>query len=325
MKKALIFYFLLLSCFCLSAYAKSTEQALDKIVAVVNDDVVTNSELNQALSITKMQIAQQQLPMPPEKTLQKQVLDQLINKKLQLQLAKQAGIRVTDEDLNGAIANVAKQNNMSVETLYDQLKVEGMTVADYRNEIRDQMTLHKLQQQEVINKITITPQEIAKFSKSKVWQRAGDETKEYLLEDILLPTSDTPSSEEIANLKKRAQSIAARLRKGQTLREVAQSEIHEKPALQSEELEWRKLPEVPTAFADQVAHMKAKEIAGPIQAGNGFHILILKGLRSSGGGTKEAALDKKQVEELLLQRKFEEALQTWVSKLRSQAYIEKNA
>lgn len=319
MRKILLF--LLLCCFGLASFAKPTEQPLDKIVAVVNDDVVTKSELNHALGIVKMQMTQQQLPVPADKILQTQVLDQLINKKLQLQLAKQAGIKVTDVDLNNAISNVANQNNISVSTLYERLNQEGMSTTDYRNEIREQLTLHKLQQQEVVSRITISPQEVKNFSRSKVWQ--DNEIKEFHLEDILLPTSETPSSEEVAALKNRAQTIIAKLKKGQTLRDITKAEANVNPALQSEDLDWRKLPEVPSVFAEQVAHMQAKEIAGPIQASNGLHILILKGLRST--GSKSAALSKKQVEDLLLQRKFEEALQNWVSKLRSQAYIMKTA
>lgn len=316
-----VFVLIFLSLFYLHAFAKTSEQSLDKIIAIVNDDVITKSELNQALAIAKAQIAQQQMNTPPEKMLRKQVLDQLINKKLQLQIAKQAGVQVTDSDLDNAISNVAKQNNISINELYERLNQEGMSTTQYRSEIRDQMLIQKVQQQEIISHINITPEEIAKFSRSKIAEDPG--SKEYLIEDILLPTSDEPSAEEITFTRERAKSILTRLRKGQVLREIALSESNVKNPMQSEELEWHPLSELPTAFTEEVSHMQAKEIAGPIQTGNGFHILILKNVRAT--GTQQSALSKKQIEELLLQRKFEAALQTWVSKIRSQAYIVDNA
>ncbi|RDI41491.1 peptidylprolyl isomerase [Aquicella lusitana] len=305
---------------CIKSYAKSAQE-LDQILVIVNDDVITQSELNQALSMMKMQIAQAQMPVPPEAILQKQTLDQLINKKLQLQIAKQAGVHITDNDLDKAIERIAAQNNVSIDALYQRINQEGMKTADYRNEIRDQMTLQKLQQQEVVNRITITPQEVDTFMHSKIWQSNG--TKEYRLEDILIPLSDTPSPAEITEAKKRAMALITKLHQGQNFREVAQAESSEKHALEGGDLGWRKLPEIPSAFAEQVTRMQVKEIAGPIQTSNGFHIIRLTDARAATDA--QATPNRKQVEELLMQRKFEEAMQNWVSKLRGQAFISKIA
>jgi peptidyl-prolyl cis-trans isomerase SurA len=247
-------------------------------------------------------------------------LEQLITKRLQLQVAKQAGINVTDTDLDSAIGNIAKQNNMTTSILYERLTQEGMTAKDYRSEIREQITLQKLQQQEVVNRVTITPEEVASFMHSQAWQNNG--SKEYRIEDILIPLSDTPSSEEIAAARKRATAVIAKLNQGQNFRSVAQSESGDKHALQGGDLGWRKLPEIPSAFAELVSRMQPKEVSAPIQTPNGFHIIRLAGSRSI--GEAQAAPDRKQIESLLLQRKFEEAIQNWVSKLRSQAFIVMN-
>jgi peptidyl-prolyl cis-trans isomerase SurA len=305
----------LLSATC---FAAAQKQTFDQIVAVVNDDVVTKSELNLALSTARAQISQESVPTPPEQILRKQVLDQLINKKLQLQIAKQVGIDVTDDDLNKAIQQVATQNNITVATLYERLKQEGMSLTDYRNEIRDQLTMQRLQQQEVVNHITITPQEVDNFLKSNAWKT--NTAKEYRIDDILILTSDAPSPDEIRAARTRAQMVLNKLKNGLSFTSVAQADSSGARALQGGDLGWRKLPEIPSAFAEQISRMQKNEIAGPIQTPNGFHIIKLSDTRAL--SSQQAITERKQIEELLLQRKFEEAMQNWVSRLRSQSFIE---
>ncbi len=308
--------------FCVSSYAATSHQGtLDQIVAIVNDDVVTTSELNHSLTLIKMQFAQQHITLPPDTVLQKQVLDQLINKRLQLQAAKQVGINVSDADVDHAIQRVAEQNQMSVKDVYKRINHDGMSTADYRHEMQEQMTLQKLQQQEVSSRVTITPDEVNSFMRSKIWQ--DNNSKEYHLEDILIPLSDSPTSDEISLAKKHAQAVMAKLQQGGNFHAIAQSESGDTRALKGGDLGWLKLPEIPSAFAEQVVHLQPKEIAGPIQTSNGFHIVRVADVRIT--QSKQAAPDRKQVENLLLQRKFEEAVQNWVSKLRSQAFINAQA
>ena len=320
----------IIACCCLSilslmasiAHAKANEESLDQIVAVVNDDVVTTSELNHSLASVKLQIAQEHVSEPSEAVLKKQVLDQLINKKLQLQMAKQAGIQVTEDDLDKTITRIASQNHISSAELYQHLNSEGMSTADYRNEMRDQLTLTKLQQQEVVSRITVTPQEIDRFISSHPWKNNGSGDKEYRLDDILIPLSDAPSPTEIQAAEVRANMVFAKLKQGQDFKSIAQAESGESHALEGGDLGWRKLAEIPSAFADKVSGMKAKQIAGPIQTPNGFHIIRLAEERSA--GNEQGPPSRKEIENLLLQRKFEEAVQNWVTKLRKQAYISMN-
>jgi peptidyl-prolyl cis-trans isomerase SurA len=318
MKKITLLVSLILGymAFAVCAYAKTTTQPLDKIVAIVNDDVITQSEFEHGLVMAKAQISQEGLATPPTNVLNTQVRNQLINKKLQLQIAKQAGITVTDAELDKVIQSIAQQNQLSANELYDRLHQEGLSTTDYRNEMRSQITLQRLQQQEVVNHVTVSQDEINNFLHSKLWQMNG--VNEYHLEDILVPFSEAPSIEEITASQQRAETILTKLHSGQSFQAVVQAESGGKDALQGGDLGWRKLPEIPSAFAAQVGHMKTDEIAGPIQAANGFHIIRIAGIRAA---AKQAAPSRKQVEEMLLQRKFEEAVQTWVSKLRGQAFI----
>lgn len=299
---------------------KKNEESIDQIVAIVNDDVVTKLELNQAIATAKAQIAQNNISAPNDEILKKQVLDQLINKKLQLQLAKQNNVEVKDAELDKAIKQIAGQNNMTVDEMYQRLSQDGMTKEAYRSEIRDQITIHKLQQQEIASKMTITPDEVASFTRSKAWQK--NSAKEYHLEDILIPLSEAPTTEEITEAYKRASSLVDRIKRGESFQQASQTESGSTNALQGGDLGWRQLPQLPTEFADKVIHMQPNEIAGPIQTPNGFHIILLADTRMA--SAFQGKPTRKQIENLLLEQKYEESVQNWVSKLRSQAFIVTN-
>lgn len=314
MKKYLL---VLLSCFSIAAAAKSLDHPLDHIVAVVNDDVITQSELQQALVRAKTQINQAHLAQPDLAVLHKQVLDQLINQTLQLQLAKTAGIEINEEELEKIITRIATQNHVTVNELYQRIHADGLSKEAYRDEIQRQVTIQKLQQQEVASKLVIPPDEVNAFIKSRIWQTNTD--KEYHLEDILIPLGDNPSSEQVIKAKEKANSILTQIEQGKNFHQLAQTESGNAQALAGGDLGWRKLPEIPTAFTEQVTHMKTNEISGPIQTPNGFHIIRLANVRHL--SSRQAPPERKQIEELLLQQKLEESVQNWLAKLRAQAFI----
>lgn len=319
MKRILIFSILLSNVFFPMSFAASSAQSLDQMVAVVNDDLITRSELDRAMAAAKAQVSQMANgPMPSDQALEKQVLQQLINKKLQLQVATQAGIKISNEELDQAIQGIASQNSVTVDELYAHLEKSGMTAANYRSEIRDQITLQKLQQHEIAGKVTVTPEEVNAFMKSNSFRING--TNEYHLQDILIPTSDMPTPSEIAAARTRAENIMQKLHNGADFTALAKTESRGETALQGGDLGWRKLPEIPSAFSDDVTKMKKHDLAGPIQTPNGFHILYLTDLRKLDESNKTLA-DRKTVESMLLQQKFETAVQNYVSKLRSQAFI----
>lgn len=177
MKKLVLFSLLVVTQIC--SHVHATE--LDRIVAVINEDVVTQSELNHSLSIAKTQISQNHMTIPSDDILRKQVLDQIINKKLQLQIAKQVGIDVSQEEIDRIVQNVASKNNISTDTLYQRISEGGITRTEYRQELQDQMIVQKLQQQQVGSHLSVTPGEINAFMQSKLWK--SNTNKEYRLED----------------------------------------------------------------------------------------------------------------------------------------------
>ncbi len=304
---------------CLPAHA--AKQPLDQTVAIVNDDVISKSELTKALSSAKMMMAQEHATPATPAVLQKQVLDQLINKKIQLQIAKQSGVQVSMAEVEKAIGRIAEQNHMSRSDLYARINQDGMTTEEYRNEIQEQMTLQKLQQQEVASRMTITPQEVTNFMHSRAWQTNA--SKEYHLQDLLIPLNDSPSTEDVQKAKAHADELMAQIKQGKNFEQITVAESASSQPLQGGDLGWRQLPEIPSAFANQVVGMKANNVAGPIQTPNGFHIIRL--VESRALDAKQMASSRKVIENQLLQQKFEQAVHNWVSKLRSQAFVVVNA
>jgi peptidyl-prolyl cis-trans isomerase SurA len=312
LKKLLLTSCLLSSLMGLSvAYAVPATESLDEIVAIVNEDVITRTELSSQINVLKAQNAEV-IGRFSAAEIRKQALNSLINKKLQLQIAKLAGIKVTEAELDAAIATVAEQNQVGVADLYKRLAQEGMTIPGYRKEMREEMIVHKLQQQEVVSHIRLTPQEMSHFMQKA--DAASQGPKSYRLQDILVPLKDHPSTQAVAAAKKMANDIVATL---QAQKPLSASQLK---ATQNQDLGWRRSVEIPTLFAAAVQHMQVKQVAGPFEAGNGIHVIRLKAVRAEGGNVPS----KQQVEEMLLQRKFVQAVQTWLSKLRSQAFISTN-
>lgn len=306
-----------LALFSMSSITHAAER-LDGIVAIVNDSVITQSELDEAIDKIKNNYKRNNASLPTSDVLHKQVLDQLVNKKLQLQLAEQMGVKVSDEDVQKAISGIAKGNKITVSELYEKVAEQGMSKQEYLKNIREELIIHHVQQQAVGSKLSVTPQEVEDFMRSKTWQISN--TKEYHLEDILITLPDAPSPQDVAKAKNRAEQTLAKIRSGLSFSQAAAAESGEPNALQGGDLGWRKLPEIPSAFASELMHMKENDVAGPIQAPNGFHIFRLAGVRSVGKAT-DAAQQRNQVQQLLFQRKVEESLQHWMMKLRSEAYI----
>lgn len=293
------------------AAKKLHEESLDKIAAIVDESVITESELDQAIESAKKQAMSMNQPLPSDATLHKQVLDQLINRKLQLLLADQLNIHISDADVNQAVNNVAKANGVTADELYNKVTEQGMSAADYRKELREEITLQKVQQQEVGSKIVISPDEVKKAMHASAPQNAMTSAeKEYNIADTLVALPESASSSDIANAQKQANELLEKLRKGTAHADAATTS----------DLGWRKLDEMPSAFVQPIQHMKKNEFAGPIQTSNGFHLLHLVDVRK-GASAASAAPSMQEAEQIVYQRKMEEALKPWIAKLRSGAYI----
>lgn len=330
MTQKIFFYLLMLVSVCTLTVANSATpvktktnnaQSLDAIVAVVNDTPITQSELDEALDNIKKQTQSSGGFLPSEAVLRKQVLDQIINRKLQLEIAEQLGIHITDEQLNKALGEIAAHNKMSTKELLQKVVESGLPEAKYRKEIREEMLLQETQQSQVGSHINILPQEVDDFMRSAAWKATYN--KEYHLEDILIALPENPSPQDLAQAKKKSDIVVEKIHQGKSFKELAMEDSGSSGALQGGDLGWRQLPQIPSAFSEPLMHTKPSEIIGPVLTPNGYHIVRLVAIRDTNTHTDAAALHK-QVEQLIFQRKFEEDLQNWLTRLRSEAFVNLN-
>ncbi len=287
---------------------KSSAKPLDKIVAIVNDSVITQSELNIALMRFRIQLNSSHARMPNKKSLRNTVLQKLINQKLQLQLSKKLHLKITSEQVTTEIEKIAKRNHVTIAELQQKLKERGYTYSDYRQLISDQMMIALVQRRLLASKLTISKTEIAAF-KQKLQART-QQVKQYQVEDILIPLASNATARQIRAAKSKALSIKKQLQAGGNFKAATRSTT-------INELGWRGLSDLPDLFANAVKKMRKGSYAGPLQAANGFHIIHLSDTRAS--PTKK--LNDKEIQELVFKKKFSKVLKDWLVQLRHTAYI----
>lgn len=246
-------------------------QILDRIVAVVNDSVVLQSELNQELGIVRRQLQQRNMQLPDAQDLQRQVLEQLILEKLQLDAATRAGISVDDATLDAAIRRIAEQNRMSLSQFRDALAAEAINWTDFRTQLRNQIIISRLQHQVMQSRINVTPQEIEQF----VEQQRSGQSIEYHLGHILIALPDAASPQVIAQARDKAEQIHGQLEQGAGFQTLAASYSDSQTALQGGDLGWRTQGELPTLIADVISQLGVGKITPVLRSPSGFHIFKL--------------------------------------------------
>lgn|SRR3990167_2083960 len=278
-----------------SLYAADA-QRLNSVVAIVNDSIITQTEFDQVLKGAREQIAAgKNSGAIDESMLQDTVLQQLIDEKLELELAKRTNITVTDAQLKEAVQHVADSNHISVEQLKNELAKRGVPFSEYQNIIRKQIIVHQVQQAMVGNKVHVSDQDIALARKQFQAMQAGMQ-RQYHVIDIV---SDT---------KKDAEKILAELKSGKKIDAVAPN---------AKDLGWRTADALPTLFLEQLKNMQSGDVAGPIQAPNGFHVIQLAGIQGNTGTepTKEV------LQNIAYQIAFQKEVKKWLVELRKTAYI----
>lgn len=246
---------------------------IDHIVAVANDDVITYTELGKRTHLVKQQLQQRRAKLPPDDILRKQILDQLIMERLQLQLAQQVGIRVDDETINKVINNIARENKFSLEQFRDVLAREGYDFADFRQNIKKDITISQLRKRRVENRVTVTEQEVDNYLINMASRRGSND--EFRLGHILIAIPEAASPDQIAAAKDRAEKVLAQLRLGADFAETAIAVSNDQKALEGGDLGWRKAGQLPTLFSDSVISMQVGQLSDLIRSPSGFHIIKL--------------------------------------------------
>ena len=250
---------------------------IDRIIAVVEDDIVMVSELEAQLRTVRAQMRQQGIQIPSYQVLEKQVLERMIMIKLQLQLAARTGIRVDDETLNRTINNIAAGNNVNLSEFIKILEADGFSYNQFRENIREEIIISRLRQRQVDSRILVTNKEIENELANQEFQ--NDET-EYRLGHILISVPEAATPEKIAQVKQIAEGVLKDLSDGEDFTSLATVVSHGRKALEGGDLGWLKRSEIPLRFVNTVTRMEKGEISDLIQSSSGFHIVKLVDLRS---------------------------------------------
>ena len=244
---------------------------LDRIVAVVNEDVITRRDLDDRLKVAVQQLRRQGTSPPPVEVLEKQVLERMIYSRVQLQLARETGLRVDDGQLEKALARIAEDNKVSLAQMRETIEKEGANFAKFREDIRDEITMSRLREREVDNKITVADSEVENVLNAL--QLQDGKADEFDLSHILIRVPEQASPEQLRDRRTRAEQALAQIRGGADFRQVAASFSDAPDAVQGGAMGWRELARLPAIFAAAVKGLKNTEISGVLRSPNGFHIV----------------------------------------------------
>jgi len=266
MKKLLIFSLLFLH--NINSVAK--EQLLDEIVAIVEDGVILRSELDRAVNNIVQQFKSRESQLPPKSVLDKQVLERLIVQEIQLQKADQAGVRISEAEVDTALSNVASQNKLTLQQMQMAIENDGLSFADFRNDMRKELKVEKIRNGLAQQNVNVSEQEIDLFLADNTLSQS-----EVRLGHILIAIEKGASADEIKAAQDKVNKIYASLENGEVFSSLATQFSDGQKALEGGDLGWRASNELPTLFSDQIKSMKIGEYTHPIRSENGFHIIRL--------------------------------------------------
>ena len=256
-------------------------ERLDNIVAVVDDDIITRSELNQAMLQVERQLKQRNAQLPATRDLERQVLDRLILAQLQKRAIQRSGVVVDDQTVNAAIEQIAQRNKMGLSELRTTVERDGVSFAKFREDIRQDIALARLRQREIDSRIQISEQEVDNWLNRS---RAADASREYHVAHILISLPDGASPESVDEARAQALDILAQLRNGADFSAMAVSVSDGRQALQGGDLGWLTIDQLPDLFANVVPNLRSGEVSNLIRSPSGFHIVKL--LETKGANQK---------------------------------------
>ncbi|MCK4841696.1 MAG: peptidylprolyl isomerase [Methylococcales bacterium] len=250
---------------------------LESIIAVVEDDVILESELNREVNKIVKTLQSKQVMIPPTFVIRKQVLERIIVEKLQRQLAERSGIRVSDEMLRQYVADIASRNNMTVDEFRRELASQGMSFQQFEESIRSEIIINQLRAREIGSRIKVTDREVKHYLETQ--GEVGQDKILYHLGHILVSVPEAASSSVIKTAKNKAQGIIDELNNGRDFKQTAVALSDGGNALNGGDLGWRTMGQIPTLFTDVVIQMNQGDIAELIRSPSGFHIIKLLEIR----------------------------------------------
>jgi peptidyl-prolyl cis-trans isomerase SurA len=252
-------------------------EMLDRIAAIVNDGLVLKSELDVQMSSVQKRLQEQKVELPSQSVLQQQVLDRLVLQEIQLQRAKHVGLSVTDEQLNGALQEIAARNKIPFDQLPTALGAQGVDYKQYRESMRKELTLSTLRQRDVIAHINVSPHELEQYLAR---QQSAASNDEFNVSHILLSLPAAATPQQLEEISRKAQDVASRAGKGEDFGQLAIANSNSQTALDGGQLGWRKGAQLPQFILDLVGKMKPGEVSEPVRTPSGYHIVKLNERRS---------------------------------------------
>ncbi len=267
----------LLGVLSLNIHAKI--ELLDRVIAVVDSGVIMETQLNTRVEEVLQRLQASQAELPPLNLLEEQVLERLIVEEIQMQIADRAGIKISDSELNQTLSRIASQNNLTLEEFRIAIQQDGGSYKAFRETIRKELIIQRVQRGKVGSRVDISEQEIENFINSE--EGRTQLAEQYNVQHILIPTKSGLSESEIMDIKEKAQGILNRLEEGESFEKLATTYSSGQKALEGGFLGWRTSAELPTLFAETISILKVGETSDLIRSGAGFHILRLNEKRGN--------------------------------------------
>lgn len=284
-----------------AASSRPSPVEVDRVVAIVNADVITANELASRVRAVEQQLRRQNVEMPPSEILRSQVLDRLIIDRAQLQLAREIGIRVDEAQVDRAVAVVAEQNRMTLPQLRDRIEREGSTFARFREDLRTEITVGRVREREVDARVQISEADIDTYLQEQGSQPRGP--TEYNLAQVLLRLPEGASNEQITRQRLRGEELVRQARRGVDFGRLAASFSDAPEAMSGGGLGWRAEDRIPELFVEAVSKLKAGEVAELVRSPNGFHVIkVIDRRDSSGGKLGSAPVRQTRVRHILIRQ-----------------------
>lgn len=268
---------------------------MDRIVAIVDQTVITEQELESRIRTLTAQLTKKGTELPPENVLRKQILERLISDALQLQYAAQTGLKVDDNQLDKTIERIAEQNQMTVKEFGDALNADGISMAKFRADIRNEITIARLREREVDSRVNVSESEIDNFLTTQA--SSNENRDEFEISHILIRTPEEGSTEEIQKAKAKVDEAIKALQDGASFSKVSASYSDAPNALEGGNLGWKAAAQLPALFLDALKNMQAGDITSALRSPNGFHILKLTSKR---GGNSPLVIEQTHARHILI-------------------------
>jgi peptidyl-prolyl cis-trans isomerase SurA len=268
---------------------------LDRIVAIVDQSVITEQELESRMATVTSQLKKQGTELPPENILRKQILERLISDALQLQYAAQSGVKVDDAQLDKTIQRIAEQNQMTVPQFSEALSAEGVGMKKFRADMRNEITIARLREREVESRVNVTESEIDNYLTTQA--SSNENRDEFEIAHILIRTPEEGTPEEIQKAKAKVDEALQALQQGASFAKISASFSDAPNALEGGNLGWKAAAQLPSLFLDALKNMQAGDISPVLRSPNGFHILKLSNKR---GGNSPLVIEQTRARHILI-------------------------